>query len=481
MTNVPGVVFGSQGFSAPSESAILTGVQQDYNVAFNVSFNFGSITNPTPQGQLTASTASIVGNVYDTFVALTQQFDPSYAIGRYQDALGRMYNMSRNQAQPTTLTIQCFGLANTVIPIGSTVVDPIGNIYSCTGSGTIGVNGTIGLIFAANVPGIIAVPQTVQIYQAIPGWDSVTVVSGIVGLNVESRYQFEQRRQNTIAANSNGSLPGILGAVLNVPGVIAAYVTENVNGSATTVGGVTLAANSLYVAVAGGSQAAVAQAIWSKKAPGCNYNGNTTVTVLDTSPGYNPPFPSYQVTYQIPSQLEILFSVKIVNSLQVPANATALIQNAIINAFAGGDGGPIPGIGSAIYSSRFFAPIIAVGPWLEIISVQIGSINTPSASIVGSISGTTLTVTAINSGVLALGQTLSGTVPTGTGVLLGTQITGTLGGSAGVGGTGTYSLNFSQTVVSTTITAALPNQNLVTANINQLPVIAAVNIAVTAQ
>ena len=480
-TNVPQPIFGPTGFVAPTESAILAGVQADYNVSFSVNFNFGTTVNPTPQGQLASSTAALVGNVMDGFVLISNMFDPSFATGRWQDALGRAYNMERNAALPTTLLVQCAGAPNLPIPIGSIVQDAASNLYTCTSSGSIGVGGTVGLTFAANVPGIIAVPNgTLTIYQTIVGWDSATVLSGAIGQNTEGRFGFENRRQNTLAANSLGSLPSILGSVQSIPGVLSVYVTENVTSSSATIGGVSLNANSLYVCVAAGTAtpASIAQAIWSHKAPGCNYTGNTTVVVQDTSPGYSPPFPSYNVTYQAAINLQILFSVNLVTSLQVPANFTTLIQNAIINAFAGGDGGPAATIGATLYSSRFIAPLEDIAPWVQIRTLQLGSTNTPSASITGSIGGTTLTVTNIISGSLATGDILSGTVPTGTGVLLGTQITGQLTGS--VGGTGTYSVNFTQTVVSTTITAALPNQNSVTVNINQFPVINSLNIAVTA-
>ncbi len=68
----------------------------------------------------------------------------------------------------------------------------------------------------------------------------------------------------------------------------------------------------------------------------------------------------------------------------------------------------------------------------------------PAASVTGSIATTTLTVSAVGSGVLAIGQPLSGT-----GIADGTIITGF---GTGVGGTGTYTVNNSQTVTSTTIT-----------------------------
>lgn len=68
------------------------------------------------------------------------------------------------------------------------------------------------------------------------------------------------------------------------------------------------------------------------------------------------------------------------------------------------------------------------------------------AIVTAAISGTTMTVSAVTSGTLAIGQVL-----TGTGVTAGTGITA-LG--TGTGGTGTYTVSTSQTVASTTITAA---------------------------
>lgn len=71
--------------------------------------------------------------------------------------------------------------------------------------------------------------------------------------------------------------------------------------------------------------------------------------------------------------------------------------------------------------------------------------NPPAgASATGSISGTTLTVTGVTSGTLAVGQPLSGT-----GVTAGTTITA-LG--TGTGGVGTYTVSQSQTVASETLT-----------------------------
>ena len=77
----------------------------------------------------------------------------------------------------------------------------------------------------------------------------------------------------------------------------------------------------------------------------------------------------------------------------------------------------------------------------------IGPGGTIGAVFVGSISGTTLTVTSITSGAIALGQTLSGT-----GISAGTTIVAFNTGSGGnINEAGTYTLNINQTVASTTI------------------------------
>lgn len=75
-----------------------------------------------------------------------------------------------------------------------------------------------------------------------------------------------------------------------------------------------------------------------------------------------------------------------------------------------------------------------------------GARVTEGAGVIGSISGTTLTVTSVVFGTLAVGMHISGT-----GVTAGTTITA-LG--TGTGGTGTYTVSDSQTVSSTGITGA---------------------------
>lgn len=470
-TNIPAIEWGATGPVAPSGPAILAGVQADYDVAFGVSFNFDPTT---PQGQLTSTIAAVINNTFQLLVYYASQTDPAYAVGRMQDAIARIYFLERNPAEPTVVQCLCIGLEGVVIPVGALAIAEDGNIYTCTQEGTIPNTGNVTLSFACNTLGPITCPagSLNQIYRAIPGWDTITnVADGVVGRDTETRADFEARRQASVALNSTGSLPAVQGAVLSVDGVLDAYVTENNLDTPAVIGGFTLAAHSIYVAAVGGAAQDVAEAIWSKKAPGCAYNGNTTVTVLDQRSGYSPPYPSYAVKFEIPNDLALLFAVNIVNSALVPADAPTQIQNAIIAAAAGEDGGARARIGSTVYATRFIAPIAALGSWAQIISLKIGSNNTALASFTASIAGTTMTVSAVASGTLAVGQTVSGA-----GVVIGTRITG-LG--TGAGGTGTYTVSNTQTVGSEAMKTALAASDSVAVQIDQVPTVSAANIRVT--
>jgi hypothetical protein len=467
-TNVPGITFGPNGPVAPSEQDVLAGMQADIDQAF------GGGLNPaleTPQGQLASSFTAITGNANDTFVSMANQFDPAYAAGRFQDAIGRIYFIERNPALPTAVQAICVGLAGVPIPVGALAQAEDGNVYTCTEAGTISQTGSIVLSFECSTPGPIACPAGTlnRIYQAIPGWDSITnLTDGVLGNDVESREDFETRRKASVAQNSLGSVPSVRGAVLNVSGVLDAYVTENPFAEQVTVGGQILVPNSLYVAAVGAAALDVATAIWSKKAPGCNYNGNTTVTVQDQSSGLTPPYPSYPVTFLIPPSLDIVFAINLLNNPLVPSDAVAQIQQAIMSAFAGADGLPRARIGSTLLASRYYPPIVKLGSWAQILSVTIGSRNAPAAQVSGLIAGPTLTITGTQAGALAIGQTLDDA----SGLILpGTKIT--------AGGGNVWTINKAQNIAAETIFGVAATGTSVLVNINQVPTISADNISVT--
>lgn len=441
-TVIPQPTLTATGFIAPTEAAVLTGAQADWNTAF------GGNLNPalnTPQGQLASSETAIVLDKNAQFIALANSMDPAYATGRMQDAIGRIYLMTRIAAASTTVTATCSGSPGLLIPAGAQAVDQAGNRYISTAAGTIGVGGTVDISFSSITTGAIACPigYLNAIYASIPGWDSITnAVAGVIGNAVESRTAFEYRRQNSVAANAIGMVTAVQGAVFAVPNVLDVYAIQNdtgvttgatftgsitgttltvatapsnpievgmtitgggtVNsttitafgtgtggtgdytvgrtqsvGSATLLasfGGKQLVPHSIYVAAYGGVAQDIGNAIWTKKAPGANYNGNTTVSVVDNV-NYQSPYPTYAVTFQIPTATPVKFAVVMQTNSQVPSNATALIEAAIAAAFYGTDGGQRARIGSWVFHSRFYAGIAALGSWATIFSIKVGIVT----------------------------------------------------------------------------------------------------------
>ena len=366
-TNVPFPTLSPTGYVVPDDSAILTGVIADMQAAFGGDLNL-SLSNTsslsTPQGQLASSLAAMISDCFSQFLSYTSQQDPQYAQGRMQDAIGYIYFLSRYPATSTLITCTCSGLAGTVIPVGALIMDASGSIYQCTAAVTIPSAGNIVTTFENQVTGPIAVTSPMSIYQVITGWDGVGVaISTILGQDVETQQAFETRRQDSVSLNALGFNQSIKAAVLAsgttlVPPQppVAAYVVDNpteaiamtgqaatfigsISGSVLTVGaivsgllavnqlvfgtgitpGVTIASlgtgtggtgtynlsasvgtilnetmtsggillppNSLFVATAGGNDVQIAQAIWSKKSPGCSYAPSTmfTASVSGTS------------------------------------------------------------------------------------------------------------------------------------------------------------------------------------------------------
>lgn len=381
-TNVPSIQFTPTGVVLPAESAILAGVQTDMNTAFGGGM---SLSLSSPQGQIAQSDTAIIGDKNNQIAYIVNQVDPNYAEGRFQDAIGQIYFMERIAASGTLVAATCVGLSGTVIPGGSLAQDSAGNQYASLSDATIPIGGSIVVQFQGLNTGPIACPIGAlnTIYRAIPGWDSITnLTAGVLGTDVESRADFEFRRQNSVAANAVNSIQSVLASVLAVPDVLDAYVTDNSTNATVNTGATNypIIANSIYVAVAGGTSANIAKAIWSKKSLGCSYNGSTTYVYTDTSLGI-PPYPSYTVKWVTPTAVPIYFAVSLANNTALPSNIVTLVKNAIIAAFTGADGGIRARIGSTLYASRYYAGISAIDPQnVDILSVFLGQTASPTGT-----------------------------------------------------------------------------------------------------
>ena len=479
---------------------MLAGTQADIQAAFapvlptGVTMNFttsnGSQTNPTPQGVLAESQTAIIAATYDALILYSNLVDPAFTYGRMQDAIGRIYYVSRNPGQATVATCTCIGAVNVSIPAGATIQDDNGVVCTALAGGTIGAGGNIQINFQADVPGPTTIAPPLAIISSVPGWDTVTLTSQVLGSLQESSQAYEARRSQSTAKNAAGCPPNIRGAVLGVTGVLDCRVITNPSNASQSVLpsgqsiGTTLMPNSVYVIVEGGDATSIAQAIFSRWMPGAPTNGAQSESITDTGSSLALPYPTYTINFDYATQLQFVINVQISN-VNVPAGAAALIQNAIAAAFVGQDVvgynaqgapvyGPRAGIGALLMASRFYPTVVQVlWPGAALVGIKVGSTNTPACIFTGSITSSVLTVSAIASGALAVGQNLfdaTGNLQTGV------QILSQLSGAPG--DVGTYSVTTVPDIASEDMLAVAATYDEVLPNVNQLPTVLAADVNV---
>jgi len=386
-TNVTGLTFDDSGVTAPTEDAILTGVFADIQSAFGTVLTGTELTEDlqTPQGQLASSMAAVIGDKNDSILYICNQVNPKKAEGVFQDCIGYIYYMDRVAATATTVSCTVVGVNGTVIPTGTEAQDTNGYTYTSTADVTIGATGTATVQFQNQETGPIACATGTLtiISQQITGWDTITNPSaGTLGADEETQQDFEYRRKNSVAINATGYNAAVKAAVMSVTGVTDCYVYDNYDSVAITLGSTnySIPKNCLYVAAVGGTASDIADAIYTKKAPGCNTTGNTSTIIYDTS--YDYPYPQYTINYNIPTATPVHFAVTLQANASLPSDIITQVQSAIVSAFNGEDGGNRERIGKQIDTSRYYEGVKALNDNVVITSMYVGTSTAPTTTTV---------------------------------------------------------------------------------------------------
>lgn len=370
------------GFSVSEISDIRDEVAQDWVEAFKEEGKPELNTDPeTPQGQIIDSETAAVHQKDTELAFLAQMFNPQTASGRWQDALAKIYFLNRKPAINSSAICTLTGLANTVVSAGSQIRSSYDQtIWTLAETVTIGANGKAEGRFTCLSEGAIqAGPGTLnQIVTAVPGWDMVTnPAAAEVGQLAESQSAFEARRYQSVALNGRSTTAAVYARVAEVNNVIAAYVTDNKTNVNKTVDGYTLSPHSIYVAVIGGDDDDIAEAIYNSVSAGCDYNGNTTVNVTDPNTRA-----VEAVTFMRPTQLPLYVKVTIQDDGNLPDGYKAIVQQAVYNNFYGLDTSTtISGeailrviMNTDLYASRFLPSILNAG-LSQLLRVEISSDN----------------------------------------------------------------------------------------------------------
>ena len=383
-TNVPSVEITDTGVFVPETSKVLAGVLQDYNAAFGGNLNITSVS--TPQAYLAGETTATITDVNAALAYIFNNVDPARASGRFQDAIARIYFITRKAATHTTVMALCTGSPGMTLPAGSQARDDNGYTYTSSTSAVFDSTGQATVIFRCDTAGPIACAagSLTKILVSVPGWDAVTnETAGMAGNPVENREDFERRRYDSVAINATGTVAAIRSAILALDNVTDCFVVDNPKNETVPYGATDyeLAPHSVYVGVVGGDDEQIAQTIWTKKDLGCDYNGNTSVVVYDDS-ALAAPYPQYNVVFNRPTAVPILFAVTLKASNSLPSNIEDLVKTAIISAFNGESNGfARERMASYIFASRYYSVVSAISEYVNILSIRIGTTTANSNSL----------------------------------------------------------------------------------------------------
>lgn len=377
-TNVPLPTFTPTGLSVPAPQAVLAGVQQDWVQAFALNGKTLNTELTTPQGQLQQSQSYMVSQVFAAMAQLIANVDPMSSSGIYQDALGRIYFLTRQPATYAYVQAVVTGTPGQLLPAGSQAKSSDGTIWATTAAVVYGLTSTANVTLQATVAGTgpAAASDDLSIYQQVPGWESITnAAPSVPGTDTESRQAFEQRRYDSVSIGGSGTVAAVRAAVGNVTGVSDVFVYNNGGDTAITYGtsNYPIPAHSIAIVANGGNDVDVATAIHSKLDCGCGLPTSaglgTLVTVaVEDSVNYVAPYPTYEVTFVRPLVTSVYFAVNVANLSTLPINYVALIQQAVASAFANGYTSPDgtininrARIGGQIIAAEFLAVVQALG------------------------------------------------------------------------------------------------------------------------
>ena len=392
-SNVPQPVFTSTGVQLADPQALLAGIQADQVAAFALTGKTLNTELTTPQGQIASSEAYILSAFQALLAQMVANVDPLTSSGAYQDALGRIYFLTRQQATFATVSALVTGTPGADLPMGSQVISSDGTIWASTADTTFSPGpGTATVTFQATTSGSVPAAgiNDLSIYQSVVNWLAVSnSAPSVPGVNTESRAAFETRRAASVQIGGVGTVQAVRAAIANVTGVSDVYVYNNGSDSPITAGSTSypIPAHSIAINVTGGDQTAIAQAIQSKLDCGCGMSTQSTVSVtIQDTVNYVAPFPTYVYRFMhnvTPTQ--IYMTVNVANLSTLPATYVSQVQTAVAAAFANGytttDGAivlPRARIGGQIVAAEFAAPILAIGN-ITPVSIFIGLTTAPSS------------------------------------------------------------------------------------------------------
>jgi hypothetical protein len=320
----------SLGIVVPDTATLRDQVVSEWQEAFGSDL----VTDPeTPQGVMITAEVEARDAVARNNAELANQINPDVAGGIFLDAIWALTRGSRSSATRSLISGAILGgQSGTIVPAGSLAsVDGTGDLFRTTGAVVIGSGGTVTASLESVETGPISagINQLVNVATAVLGWETITNPSAaVLGTNEESDISARRRRRNTLALQGVALPEAIVSRVYDVADVRSVVFRENITSSPATIDGVLIGAHSIYVAVYGGVDEEIAQALLETKSLGAGWTGNTTVDITEPYSGQ-----VYSIDFQRPDPVSVFVRV---TARYNGVDAATIIPDAI-ESYANGD------------------------------------------------------------------------------------------------------------------------------------------------
>lgn len=319
----------------------------------------------------------MINDAFNTAQLAINSRSPLTAVGGDLDSIVGINGISRKVASFSTAVLVISGTAGTIINNG-VAQDTNNYLWDLPLTLTIPNTGSIAVTAICETVGAItALAGTINVISTpTQGWISVSnPAAAAPGEPTESDSQLRGRQQISVAISSKTLVDGTLAAIAAVPNVTRynpgiASPTGQSTSIENPTGGVDYFGNpahSISMVVEGGTDIAVATAIYNNKTPGCLTNGTTTILVTDPVS-----LASMNISFFRPTYVQIYVSLSVHGLTGYTSAVTALIQNALFNYLNSLE------IGESLTVSALYAVALSVTPNLSLpqFSVQALTVGT---------------------------------------------------------------------------------------------------------
>ncbi len=286
------------GLSIPSYSDILDLLLSQFKSIYGQTVYLGQ---DSPDYQWASVVALALSDGMQGIQLAYNNHSPSFAIGASLDILVKINGIARKLATSSLCAVTLTGVPGTTVNNGI-VIDVNGNKWDLPSVVTIGGGGTSTVTATCEKTGAVnaLVGQINAIVTPTAGWTSVTNSSpAVVGQPIETDAQLRGRQALSVELPSETLLAGTVAAIAATAGVTRYKVLENFTGAIDAFGN---PPHSVTAVVEGGTDTAVATAIYNNRGIGPFTNptttgGATTINITDPNTGIVTPIGFSRPTY----------------------------------------------------------------------------------------------------------------------------------------------------------------------------------------